>query len=115
MTTRGHEETDLQPKYVLYFAAALVVLFVVVFVGIWWIFTAFEQAQASREPRIGPVRVAAPVPEPRLQISPQGDLEELRRQEEEILTSYRWIDRDKGTARIPIDRAMELYLKRQAK
>ena len=115
MTPRGHEQTDLAPKFVLYFAAALVVLFVVVYVGIWWMFSAFEQQQAGREPRVGPIRVAAPVPEPRLQISPQGDLEELRRQEEEILTSYRWIDREQGTARIPVDRAMELYLQRQAK
>jgi hypothetical protein len=35
-------------------------------------------------------------------------LEELRKQDAIALTSYAWLDKQKGTARIPIDRAMEL-------
>jgi hypothetical protein len=113
--TGQHEKTDMDPKYVLYFAAGLVVLGIVVHAGLWWMFHQFEREQAKRETRQSLVNVNEPKPEPRLQISPQGDLEELRRQEMEILTTYRWIDREKGTARIPIDRAMQIYLERQKK
>lgn len=104
-TPRAHEKTDLQPKYVLYFAIALVVTGAAIFVAIWWMFHTFEPEPARLERQ--------PVPEPRLQINPQGDLEKLQRQEEEMLSTYGWIDRNQGTARIPIDRAMKLFLERQ--
>jgi hypothetical protein len=110
-----HEKTDMDPKYVAYFGAALVVVGVVIYLGLWWMFHQFEQQQARRDTQPSLVDVNRPTPEPRLQLSPQGDLEELRRQENEILTTYRWIDRDKGTARIPIDRAMQIFLERQKK
>src|SRR5262245_2196027 len=102
MTEGKHEQTDLDPKYVLYFAVALVAVGIVVYVGVAWMFFQFERLQVLREPPPPPVQVITPVPEPRLQINPRGDLEELRRQEMEILSTYQWIDRDKGTARIPI-------------
>jgi hypothetical protein len=115
MTEHRHEQTDLDPKYTLYFAVALVVVGIAIYILIWWMFHLFERREAGREGPPIAVPVAIPVPEPRLQISPEGDLEELRRQEQEILSTYRWIDRDKGTARIPIDRAMQLFLERQKK
>jgi hypothetical protein len=115
MTEPRHEKTDLEPKYILYFAAALVVVGLAVHILIWWMFNLFEREQARRESPPVAINVPKTVPEPRLQISPQGDLQELRRQEREILSTYRWIDRDKGTARIPIDRAMEVFIQRQKK
>jgi hypothetical protein len=110
-----HEKSDLEPKYVVYFAVALVAVGIVVHVLLWWMFNAFERERASRE--AAPVLVNTPPPavQPRLQISPQGDLEELRRQEQEILSTYGWIDRDNGMARIPVDRAMQVFLERQKK
>jgi hypothetical protein len=113
MTGHTHEKSDLNPKYILYFAAGLLLLGLVSTVVVWWMFHMFEEDQARRESQPVAVEVPSVVPEPRLQISPSGDLEELRRQEQEILSTYRWIDRDKGTARIPIDRAMELFIERQ--
>jgi hypothetical protein len=114
MSEASHEKSDLNPKYVLYFALALVIATAVAFVGIWWMFYRFEVQQARREnqPR---VNVTPVVPEPKLQVSPQGDLQELLRQENEILSTYKWIDRDQGVARIPIDRAMQLFIERQKK
>ena len=115
MTQHHHEQTDLDPKYVLYFAVALVVVVVAIYVAVAWMFFQFERSAVLHEPQQATVQVVTPVPEPRLQINPQGDLEELRRQELEILSTYRWIDRDKGTARIPIDRAMQIFIEMQKK
>ena len=110
---RGHETSDMNPKYVLYFACGLVIVAVLVQIGLWWLFHRFEQAQARRE--VQPTLVAAPkrVPEPRLQVSPQDDLQDLLRRENQILDTYGWIDRGTGTARIPIDRAMQLFLRKE--
>jgi len=35
---------------------------------------------------------------------------ELREQESEVLSSYGWVDQEKGIVRIPVERATELYL-----
>ena len=51
-------------------------------------------------------------PQPRLEIKPGASLAELRAAEEADLNSYGWIDRNAGTVRIPIDRAIQLILKR---
>jgi hypothetical protein len=113
--TGQHEKTDMDPKYIVYFAIGLVILGVAIHLGLWWMFYKFEQQQARRDTRPTLADVEKAKPEPRLQINPQGDLEELRRQENEILSTYQWIDREQGTARIPIDRAMQLFLERQKK
>jgi hypothetical protein len=47
-------------------------------------------------------------PEPRLQVSPRRDLQVMRAEEDSVLGSYGWIDRQAGIVRIPIARAMEL-------
>jgi hypothetical protein len=110
-----HETTDMDPKYILYFAIALTVVGVLIQIGVWWMFRQFNREQAGRENQLPIVTATKPPPQPRLQIDPQGDLEELRRQENEILTTYRWVDRQKGIARIPVDRAMQVFLERQKK
>ncbi len=51
-------------------------------------------------------------PEPRLQASPTRDLRDLRVQEDSVLTKYTWIDKSKGVAGIPIERAMEIIAQR---
>jgi hypothetical protein len=46
-------------------------------------------------------------PEPRLQTNPRQDLLDLRAAEETTLTTYGWVDKNAGIARIPIDEAMK--------
>jgi hypothetical protein len=113
MTSGKHETRDLNPRYVVYFAVGLVVMGVFVFVLAKWMLYQFQREDARGGAPPAQVNVQTSVPEPRLQINPQGDLDELRRQEAEILTTYAWIDRDRGVARIPIDRAMQLFVERQ--
>ena len=53
-------------------------------------------------------RVQPPPPAPRLQPEPPKDLKELRRREDAVLSGYAWVSREKGTAQIPVDRAIEI-------
>src|SRR5260370_21832013 len=46
--------------------------------------------------------------------SKPADLQTLRASEEKQLTTYRYIDRAKGTVALPVDRAMELLVKEVA-
>jgi len=46
--------------------------------------------------------------EPVLQIDPVADLNAYKAEQEKLLSSYGWVDKGAGVARIPIDRAIEL-------
>jgi hypothetical protein len=49
-------------------------------------------------------------PEPRLQESPEKDMDALRAREGSVLDGYGWVDKGAGIGRIPIERAIELTL-----
>lgn len=111
-----HETTDMDPKYVLYFGVGLVVAGVLIHLLIWFMFRQFIASQARKDFRPALVEMnREPPPEPRLQENPDNDWANMLKQEEEILNRYEWIDREKGIARIPIDRAMDLLVQRGGK
>ncbi len=51
-------------------------------------------------------------PAPRLQVRPDLELAELRAQEDAILGSYAWVEKDRAVVRIPIDEAMRIVAER---
>lgn len=51
-------------------------------------------------------------PTPRLEEHPAIEMQQLHAQEDRTLSSYGWADKKAGKVRIPVDRAMELYLQR---
>jgi protein SCO1/2 len=60
---------------------------------------------------LGPLPVAPRMPAPvapRLLADPHPELEEVRKREHAALEQYQWLDPQRGIARIPIQRAMEL-------
>jgi hypothetical protein len=51
-------------------------------------------------------------PQPSLQTSPQQDLAEILLKQRQPMSQYEWIDKSKGLARIPIDKAIEIVIAR---
>jgi hypothetical protein len=51
-------------------------------------------------------------PPPRLQNYPFQDIKQLRHHDKPLLGTYQWIDKNAGTVRIPVDRAMDLLAER---
>ncbi|MBI2816342.1 MAG: hypothetical protein HYX72_05355 [Acidobacteria bacterium] len=57
-------------------------------------------------------------PEPRLQstpghtISPEQELKQMQRENNEVLSTYGWVDQQHGIAKIPIEEAMKLLVQR---
>ena len=53
-----------------------------------------------------------PTPEPRLLVVPGQELKAMRAEEDSMLNSYDWVDREKGIVRIPIQRAIDILAQR---
>jgi hypothetical protein len=109
-----HETSDVNIRAIFGFGLGLTIVTVVVGAAVWLLFQYFN----ARESR--PVFIEYPLatqdtrvpPEPRLQTNPRQAMNELRARENELLTSYGWVDKDKGVVRIPIERAMQLIVER---
>jgi len=115
MNQTRHETSDVNIRGILAFGAALIVAAVVIHFLVWLLFayfTAREAPIAAREFPLAADQQNRLPPEPRLQASPRQDLADLRRNEDAILDSYGWVDRNAGVVRIPIADAIRLTLER---
>jgi len=110
-----YEQSDANVAGIFAFGVGLVTVAIVIHLMVWVLFRFFD-ARASR-----PAAVEYPLglqqenrvpPEPRLQTNPREDLRQLRADEDEILSTYGWVDRNGGFVRIPIDEAFRLTLQR---
>ncbi|HEY7292411.1 MAG TPA: hypothetical protein VH583_21410 [Vicinamibacterales bacterium] len=110
-----HEESDVNIRGILTFAAGLVVALIVISGIVGLLFRALDVREARQQtpqfPLAGTEEHRLP-PEPRLQTNPREDLQELRDAEQQTLTTYGWVDRNAGVVRIPIDEAMKLAIQR---
>jgi len=109
-----HETTDASVRGVLLFGAGLVVVAAVVHLLVWVLFGYFASHQAistAREYPLAAEQNRVP-PEPRLQTNPRQDLRDLRAQEDQVLTSYGWVDKNAGVVRIPIEEAMKIVVQK---
>lgn len=111
-----YEHTDIDPaigyKFALWLTASMLVSFAIVYGAFWF----FERRATRADEAAQQYPLAAdferPRPTPALQTQPFMDVYTLRQGEAERLTSYGWVDKDGGVARIPIDRAMEVLVER---
>jgi hypothetical protein len=91
----------------------LVVMTAVVLLVAYWLFDNFAARWAKLQVPPSPLaETRQPPPEPRLQVVPAQDLQQMRAAEEAVLSSYGWVDEAAGFIRMPIDRAIELLLAR---
>ncbi|MGA3019288.1 MAG: hypothetical protein ABSF62_19355 [Bryobacteraceae bacterium] len=105
----GFEETDVNVMAVGKFAVALVIMTVLSMVLLVGVFKYFQWQGGGQARSVDPARV---FPQPQLQTTPIPDLKAIRAAEEQVLTSYGWVDAQKGVVRIPIARAMDMVVQR---
>lgn len=91
----------------------ILVLTLVAMAAMWamleWMLVS-EERRDPEPPALEAARTPQMPPGPRLQASPEAELETYRAHENALLSSYGWQDRDAGTVRIPVGRAMELIV-----
>lgn len=110
---RGHELRDASPYPILLLGAALVVLAIGLHFGLFWVLRHFAQEAKKQDPPLTPLAAQGiPVPRPHLQATPVRDYLEYRIQQEAMLDSYGWLDKEQKLARIPIQRAMQLIVEK---
>ena len=110
-----HETTDVDIRGILIFGVGLIVSTVVISFFVWLLFRYFEARETRRVAPEYPLAMkqeSREPPEPRLQTTPREDLEQLRAQEDRILNSYGWVDKNAGVVRVPIAEAMRLTVQR---
>ncbi|CAI8811268.1 hypothetical protein [Methylocaldum szegediense] len=103
-------EADISTKALI---AAVIIFLVVVIVasaGAWLLIKRWAHIEPS--PALPPSPQPTVQTEPPLQIAPALDLQSLRQREDRLLQSTEWIDQGAGIARIPIEDAMALLVKR---
>lgn len=111
----GHEETDAEIGPLVRFAVFLTVFTLAtaaLTVGFYKYLDEREQVEkAPRYPLAEGIERPLP-PAPRLQTYPFDDVKGLRQDEARLLEHYQWVDKNAGTVRIPIERAMDLLAER---
>jgi hypothetical protein len=111
------EHRDVDPGTVARWAIGLGVLVVGTAAVSVWLLVFLRHREEKDDPQRPALYFSEEHRQPegvRLQTSPFSDLHTLRAQEKSILSSYGWVDQAGGVVHIPIDRAMSLYVARQA-
>src|SRR5580658_1557757 len=108
----SHERRDVNVFQVSAFGIGLLLSCIVVVFAMWAMFDFFfarEDAKNADNPASLMMKDQNKLPpEPRLQAEPKVELKDLRADEEAILSSYGWVDPNKGIVRIPIDQAIDI-------
>jgi hypothetical protein len=126
MSDIQYEKSDIEPKAIVKLAIGLIaatLLSAMVSLGVFKLLARYE---ARADPPPAPMaQHDRPLPNPFLQaqapptgdvgtlvLSPVQHLAGFRAEEEKTLGQYAWLDKNAGTVRIPIEKAMELLLAR---
>ena len=109
----GYEKTDTGIAMIIWSAVGLVILTAVSLLIVWGIFNWFKHREELNHRALSPMASPSQLPpEPRLQIQSDKQIIELHQSEDHILSSYAWVDEKGGVVRVPIDKAMDLLMKK---
>lgn len=105
-----HEPEGSSSRGILLGALIFLVSLALILVCIRVLLHHFRRAHPSRTPGNVPAQVTSSPVAP--WVNPARDLAELRAREDEHLTSYGWVDHERGRVRIPIAQAMRRLVER---
>ena len=102
----GHEQSEVSVRLIVVSLGFLAVATFFVFLLVVGIFRYFYTTYSAEEA----TKLSQPVipPEPRIEVAPYMQLQDLRAKEDHILSTYAWVDQDGGKVRVPIDRAIDM-------
>jgi hypothetical protein len=105
----AYEKRDADSVRLLVIGFGLLALIAVVLAIIWGLYRFMGSRPAVPPGQVSSLAPAQVIPpEPRLQTNEMMDLEQMRRRDDSVLTTYGWVDQKAGIARIPVDTALEL-------
>ncbi len=133
-----YERQDIGVAGILYFLLGLAVAGVFVYFIVVGIYSYLEKRNEAEQTPVSPLVTNAPAdtrhlppeyktdsegadydkyleksfPAPQLETNERTELNKIRLREEDTLSTYDYVDKNAGTVRIPIDRAMDLIAQR---
>jgi len=120
----GFEHEDLSSNGPLYFFAGLALLGLVIYLVMFGMYRFLDSYEKAHQPPLSPMATpqadtrtmthenTQTFPQPRLEENERTQLRQFIEDQDRKLATYDWVDKDSGTVRIPIDRAMELIEQR---
>jgi len=120
----GFEHEDLRPSGPYYFLAGLALLGLVIYLLMFGMYRFLDSYAKVHQPALSPMATpqadtrtvthesTQTFPQPRLEENERMQLRPFIEDQDRKLATYDWVDKNKGTVRIPIDRAMELIVER---
>jgi heme/copper-type cytochrome/quinol oxidase subunit 1 len=108
------EPRDISIRGVLIAGFGVLLGMIVIVLLMHLLFSYMRSAKARQSPPASPLarRIDQLPPQPRLQESPAQDYQAMRFDADWKLHHYQWIDKQKGSVTMPIDRAMALIAQR---
>jgi hypothetical protein len=124
-----YERRDIGVGSVLYFLLGLALFLLISHFVVDAVFHYLEKRSNAQQAPVSPMVTNAPVdtrklptdyreylkqnfPSPQLEVDERTQLDKIRLDEEEKLSAYDYVDKQTGTIRIPIERAMDLIAQR---
>ncbi len=107
-------DREINMKAVVATGVGLAAVTAVAIVLMWFLFRGMEGYMSRKNPPPPPIPEATRPPGPpgpRLQATPEADLQAMRAEERSLLEGYSLVAKGEGYARIPIERAMQLVLR----
>ena len=120
----GFEQEDLSPSGPIYFLAGLALLGLVIYLIAFGMYRFLDSYERAHQPPLSPMATpqadtrtvthenTQTFPQPRLEENERMDLRPFIEDQDRKLATYDWVDKDRETVRIPIERAMELIVER---
>src|SRR4029077_18041949 len=122
----GYERRDIGVSGVLYFLLGLAIAGLLSYFLVKGLYSYLDKRSEAEQAPINPLVTNAPAdtrsiprdypqgtfPNPKVEEDERGQLNSIRLKEEQVLSTYDYIDKSAGTIRIPIDRAMDLIAQR---
>jgi hypothetical protein len=122
----NYEHEDLAPKGIIYFLIVLAVGTMLCTLFLRGVYAFLDHREREQQSTMSPLITKMPddtrhvplgypqatFPNPKLEEDERGQLGGIRMAEEKTLYSYGWVNEQAGTVRIPIDRAMDLLVRR---
>jgi hypothetical protein len=133
-----YERKDIGVGGVIGFLIGLAAAVVICFFLVQGLYNVLEAHFAAKQPAVSPLATNVPkdtrklpseyktdaesrdyekylqqnFPAPQLETNERTELNKIRLREENVLSTYDYVDKNAGTIRIPIDRAMDLLVQR---
>ncbi len=109
----GYEVKDASVREVALTGLGLAVGIIIVCIAVIGLFRVLRSVDSKSAQSVSNMQPPQTFPPgPRLQEHPALEFKEMRKNEDQVLTTYGWVNKDAGIVRIPIDRAMEMVVQR---